>query len=102
MAWLSKKRAAEHLGVCVGTINNFESAGLIFGRRIYRGPKGKKPIVRYRREDLDGLFERQKGRPRQDAKTGQCGSFGADLKQVTDKPLKDNERRRNNSLMEGN
>ena len=67
MSWLTKKEAAEYLSVCVGTIDNLESNGLLMGKRIYRRPNGKKPIVRFKQEDLDGLFEkRQRGRPRQD------------------------------------
>lgn len=66
MAWLTKKEAAEYLSVCESTIDNLESEGLLVGRRIYRKPDGKKPIVRYRQDDLDNLFEkRQRGRPRQ-------------------------------------
>ena len=66
MAWLTKKEAADYLSVCESTIDNLESAGLLMGRRIYRRRDGKKPIVRYKQEDLDRLFEkRQRGRPRQ-------------------------------------
>ena len=66
MSWLTKKEAAKHLSVCESTIDNLESEGLLVGRRIYRRPDGKKPIVRYKQEDLDSLFEkRQRGRPRQ-------------------------------------
>jgi len=64
MPWLSKRQAAEYLGVCESTIDNLESRGLLKGYRIYLS--GKKPIVRYKQDDLDALFERrQKGRPRQ-------------------------------------
>ena len=64
MPWLSKRQAAEYLGVCESTIDNLESRGLLKGYRIYLS--GKKPIVRYNQEDLDGLFEkRTRGRPRE-------------------------------------
>lgn len=67
MSWLTKKEAAEYLSVCESTIDNLESEGLIAGRRIFRRPNGKKPIVRYKQKDLDNLFEkRQRGRPRED------------------------------------
>ena len=67
MSWLTKKEAAKYLSVCESTIENLESEGLLVGRRIYRRPDGKKPIVRYKQEDLDNVFERrQRGRPRQD------------------------------------
>lgn len=67
MSWLTKKEAAKYLSVCESTIDNLESEGLIEGKRIYRKPNGKKPIVRYKQEDLDHLFEkRPRGRPRQD------------------------------------
>jgi hypothetical protein len=66
MAWLTKKEAAEYLSVCESTIDNLESAGLLVGKRIYLKPDGKKPIVRYKQEDLNALFEkRRKGRQRQ-------------------------------------
>ena len=66
MAWLTKKEAAEYLSVCESTIDNLESSGLLIGKRIYLKLSSKKPIVRYKQEDLDALFERrQKGRPRQ-------------------------------------
>jgi hypothetical protein len=66
MPWLTKKQAAEYLSVCESTIDNFESAGMLKGRRLYLNPGAKRAIVRYRKEDLDALFEkRQKGRPRQ-------------------------------------
>lgn len=69
MAWLTKKEAAEYLSVCESTIDNLESNGLLIGKRIYLKPNGKKPIVRYKQEDLDNLFEkRQRGRPRQTEK----------------------------------
>lgn len=67
MAWLTKKEAAKYLSMCERTIDNLESEGLLAGRRVYRRPHGKKPIVRYKQGDLDNLFERrQKGRPRED------------------------------------
>ena len=63
MPWLTKKEAAEYLRVCENTIDNLESEGMLKGYRLYIG---KKPIVRFRQEDLDNLFvRRQKGRPRQ-------------------------------------
>jgi excisionase family DNA binding protein len=63
MPWLTKKEAAEYLRVCEKTIDNLESGGMLKGYRLYIG---KKPIVRFRQEDLDNLFvRRQKGRPRQ-------------------------------------
>ena len=66
MAWLTKKEAAKYLSVCESTIDNLESNGLLAGKRIYLKPNGKKPIVRYKQEDLDNLFERrQRGRPRE-------------------------------------
>ena len=66
MPWLTKKEAADYLSVCESTIDNMESAGMLKGRRLYLKPGAKRPIVRYRKEDLDALFERrQKGRPRQ-------------------------------------
>jgi len=66
MAWLTKKEAAKYLSVCESTIDNMESNGLLIGKRIYLRPNGKKPIVRYKQEDLNNLFEkRQRGRPRQ-------------------------------------
>jgi hypothetical protein len=66
MSWLTKKEAAKYLSVCESTIDNLESEGLLVGRRIYRKLGGKKPIVRYKLEDLDALFEkRRRGRPRQ-------------------------------------
>ena len=66
MPWLTKKEAADYLSVCESTIDNFESEGLLVGRRIYRKPGGRKPIVRYKQEDLDAIFEkRRRGRPRQ-------------------------------------
>ena len=66
MAWLTKKKAAEHLGVCTSTIENMESAGFLRGHRGYLSPNRKKPIVRYKQEDLDALFEKRKrGRPRE-------------------------------------
>ncbi len=66
MSWLTKKEAAEYLSVCESTIDNLESNGLLVGKRIYLKPNGKKPIVRFKQEDLDNLFEkRQRGRPRQ-------------------------------------
>ncbi len=62
MAWLTKKEAAEYLGVCKSTIDNIESKGLLIGRRIYLGTR--KPIVRYNIQDLDNLFlKRLRGRP---------------------------------------
>ena len=67
MPWLTKKEAAEYLGVCTSTVENMESAGLLKGHRVYLSPNRKKPIVRYRQEDLDALFlKRSKGRPRQE------------------------------------
>jgi hypothetical protein len=70
MAWLTKKEAAKYLSVCESTIDNLESGGLLIGKRIYLKPNGKKPIVRYRQEDLDSLFEkRTRGRPRQNNMT---------------------------------
>jgi hypothetical protein len=66
MAWLTKKEAAKYLSVCESTIDNLESCGLLSGKRIYLKPGHKRPIVRYKQDDLDALFERrQKGRPRQ-------------------------------------
>lgn len=66
MSWLTKKEAAKYLSVCESTIDNLENEGLLVGRRIYRKSGGKKPIVRYKLEDLDALFEkRRRGRPRQ-------------------------------------
>lgn len=64
MPWLTKKKAAEYLGVCESTIENLESRGFLRGHRIYLN--GKKPILRFKSEDLDRVFERQRGRPRQD------------------------------------
>jgi len=62
MIWLTKKEAAEYLRVCVSTIDNLESKGLILGKRLYLGKR--KPIVRYHVKDLDGMFEATaKGRP---------------------------------------
>ena len=67
MCWLDKKKAAEYLDVCTSTIENMEDVGLLVGHRVYLSRKQKKPIVRYKQEDLDALFERrQRGRPRQD------------------------------------
>jgi len=63
MSWLSKKQAAEYLGVCESTVDNLESRGLLRGHRVYVG--GKKPILRFKSEDLDQLFERRRGKPRQ-------------------------------------
>ena len=66
MSLLTKKQAADYLSVCESTIDNMESAGKLNPRRLYLKPGGKRAIVRYRKEDLDALFEkRQKGRPRQ-------------------------------------
>ena len=66
MSWFTKKEAAEYLRVSESTIDNLESAGKLEGRRLYLKPGAKRAIVRYRKEDLDALFEkRQKGRPRQ-------------------------------------
>jgi len=66
MSWLTKKEAAEYLSVCKSTIDNLESAGLLTGRRVYTKRGGKRPIVRFKQEDLDALFEKRKrGRPRQ-------------------------------------
>ncbi|MGB7062816.1 MAG: helix-turn-helix domain-containing protein [Candidatus Zixiibacteriota bacterium] len=63
---MTKKEAAEYLGVCESTIDNMESAGMLKGGRLYLKPGAKRAIVRYKQEDLDALFEkRQKGRPRQ-------------------------------------
>ncbi|MCJ7459879.1 MAG: helix-turn-helix domain-containing protein [candidate division Zixibacteria bacterium] len=63
MPWLTKKEAAEYLRVCENTIDNLDSRGMLKGHRLYIG---KKPIVRFKQEDLDNLFlKRQKGRPRQ-------------------------------------
>jgi hypothetical protein len=40
-------------------------AGLLNGKRIYLKLGQKRPIVRFKQDDLDALFERrQKGRPR--------------------------------------
>jgi hypothetical protein len=65
MPWLSKKEAAEYLGVCESTIDNLESRGMLEGRRVYLGKK--RPIVRYQQSDLDDLFlRRQRGRPREE------------------------------------
>jgi|GEM_PF-1472095 len=67
MAWLDKKKAAEYLDVCTSTIENMESVGLLEGHRVYLSRRRKKPIVRYRQEDLDALFEKRKrGRPREE------------------------------------
>lgn len=67
---MTKKEAAKYLSVCESTIDNLESGGLLIGKRIYLKPNGKKPIVRYRQEDLDSLFEkRTRGRPRQNNMT---------------------------------
>jgi len=64
MPWLNKEEAAKYLSVCESTIDNLESRGMLKGYRIYLGKK--KPIVRFKQEDLDSLFvRRQKGRPRQ-------------------------------------
>ncbi len=66
MPWLTKKQAAEYLNVCQSTIDNMESAGMLKPRRVYLKPGAKRALVRYKKEDLDGLFEkRQRGRPRQ-------------------------------------
>jgi excisionase family DNA binding protein len=63
MSWLTKREAAEYLRVCENTIDNLESEGMLKGYRLYIG---KKPIVRFKQEELDNLFlKRQKGRPRQ-------------------------------------
>jgi hypothetical protein len=60
----TKKETAECLNVCGATIDNMESAGTLRGHRAYAG--GKRPIVRFRQEDLDNLFlDKPKGRPRQ-------------------------------------
>lgn len=65
MPWLTKKQAAEYLSVCISTIDNLERASLLTGRRVYTKPGTKRPIVRYKQEDLDALFEKRKrGRPR--------------------------------------
>lgn len=65
MPWLTKKEAADYLRVCENTIDNLESSGKLNGYRLYRGKK--KPIVRFREEDLDNLFlKRPKARPRQE------------------------------------
>ena len=70
MSWLTKKEAAEYIGVCESTIDNMESAGMLEPRRVYLKPGAKRAIVRYRQEDLDALFEkRQRGRPRQEGVT---------------------------------
>jgi len=62
MAWLTKKEAAEYLGVCISTIDNLESKGLLFGHRLYLG--SHKPIVRYKQDELDNLFlKKPRGRP---------------------------------------
>ena len=67
MPWLTKKEAAEYLSVCESTIDNMESAGMLEPRRVYLRPGSQRAIVRYRKEDLDALFEkRQRGRPRQE------------------------------------
>jgi excisionase family DNA binding protein len=64
MPWLTKKEAAEYLSVCESTIDNMESAGRLRGHRAYLG--SKRPILRFRQEDLDNLFlGKPKGRPRQ-------------------------------------
>jgi len=68
MPWLSKEEASKYLGVCKNTIDNLESRGILKGYRVYLG--AKKPIVRFRQEDLDNLFlKRPKGRPRQEEVT---------------------------------
>lgn len=62
MSWLTKKQAADYLGVCKSTIDNLESKGILLGHRLYLG--SHKPIVRYKQEDLDNLFlKKPKGRP---------------------------------------
>ncbi len=62
MSWLTKKEAADYLGVCKSTIDNLEGKGLLTGRRIYLGHH--KPIVRYNIQDLDNMFlKRPRGRP---------------------------------------
>jgi len=49
--------------MCENTIDNLVSEGMLKGYRLYIG---KKPIVRFKQEELDNLFlKRQKGRPRQ-------------------------------------
>lgn len=71
---MTKKEAAKYLSVCESTIDNLESCGLLFGKRIYLKPGHKRPIVRYKQDDLDALFERrQKGRPRQVDPLSVCG-----------------------------
>ena len=62
--WLTKREAAKYLGVSESTIYNLESEGTLRGYRINND--SKRPIVRFKREDLDEmLMRRQKGRPRQ-------------------------------------
>ena len=62
MAWLTKKEAAEYLGVCKSTIDNLESKGILLGHRLYLG--SHKPIVRYKQVELDNLFlKKTRGRP---------------------------------------
>ena len=66
MSWLTKKEAAKYLSMCESTIDNLESNGLLVGKRIYLKPNGKKPIVRYKQEELYSLFEKRKrGRTKQ-------------------------------------
>ena len=55
MPWLTKKEAADYIRVCENTIDNLESIGKLKGYRIYRGKK--KPIVRFRQEDLERVIE---------------------------------------------
>jgi hypothetical protein len=66
MSWLTKKQAADYIGVCESTLDNMESVGMLNPRRVYLKPGAKRAIVRYRKEDLDAHFEKRlKGRPRQ-------------------------------------
>jgi len=68
MPWLTKEQAAQYLGVCESTIDNLESRGMLVGHRLFLGKK--KPILRFRQDDLDNLFlKRPKGRPRQEEVT---------------------------------
>lgn len=83
MPWLTKKEAAEYLSVCESTIDNLESRGLLKGHRLYVGDK--RPIVRYRRSDLDDLFlKRQRGRPRTGRPPRQVEEASVDSRGVTE------------------
>ena len=63
--WMTKKQASVHLNVSTSTIYNLEKQGLLKAYRI--GSGSKRPILRFKQEDLDSLFlKRERGRPRQE------------------------------------